>query len=65
MRNIVEYFDIIESTISHNYPEDVEVSFEQTSQTSGSMEGLVEFYDGSKLEFTEVVYLENQSLIKK
>jgi len=65
VRNIVEYFDIIESVVAHSGSEDAEVSFEQTSQTSGMVEGFVNFYDGSRLEFTEVVYLEGQHPIKK
>jgi hypothetical protein len=65
MRNILRYFDIIASIVERSGAESVEVEFEQADQMTGTIDGVLYFYDGSRLEFTETVAIERRRLVKR
>ncbi len=41
------------------------MEFEQTDRTHGTVDGVLYFHDGSRLEFTEVVALQNRRPVKQ
>ncbi len=57
MNDITRYFDRIDSLIRHSFCVDDQVTYQQWTQSAGAIDGILHFYDGSKLEFTEVVRL--------
>ncbi len=57
MNDITRYFDRIDSLIHHSICVDDKVTYQQWTQSAGAIEGTLYFYDGSRLEFTEVVRL--------
>lgn len=61
MRDIHQYFDLIAGVAESSGAESVELDFDPVGQSSGVVGGVVYFYDGSRLEFTEVVMIEKQS----
>ncbi len=65
MRDILQYFDIIASVVEHSGAESAEMEFEETDQTRGTADGVLYFHDGSRLEFTEVVALQNRRPVKQ
>jgi hypothetical protein len=64
MRDIFQYFDWVTRVFEDAGAADVEVGFERDSQRRGLIEGAIYFYDGSRLEFTELVKLERGKPIK-
>ena len=64
MRSILQYFDLITSVVEHSGAESAEVEFDERDQTTGTVDGVVYFYDGSRLEFTETVTIEHRRPIK-
>jgi hypothetical protein len=65
MRNVSQYFEIIEKAIEHSPAEASEIEIERRDATRGTIEGVVYFADGSRLEFTERVVIENRRPVKK
>lgn len=65
MRNILRYFDIIASIVERSGAESVEVEFEQADQMTGIVDGVLYFYGGSRLEFTETVAVERRRPVKR
>lgn len=64
MRNILQYFDLITGVIEHSGAESAEMEFDEGDQTIGTVDGVVYFYDGSRLEFTETVAIERRHPLK-
>ncbi len=63
MRSIQEYFDLIATVVEHSGAESVEIEFDEDQQGS-TIEGVLYFYDGSRLEFTETVTIERYRPVK-
>lgn len=64
MRDIYQYFDWFACIIEDCGAESAEVDFEPDSSSSGMIEGVIYFYDGSRLEITERVKLERRRPVK-
>ncbi len=64
MRNILQYFDLITGVVEHSGAESAEMELDEGYQTTGIVDGVVYFYDGSRLEFTETVTIEHRRPIK-
>jgi hypothetical protein len=60
MRDIFQYFDLITNWAEASGAESVELDFDSAGSLGGQVEGVFYFYDGSRLEFTEVVAIANQ-----
>lgn len=65
MRNISQYFEIIEKAIEYSVADEAEIEVELRDSTRGSIEGEIYFADGSRLEFTELVSIEKGRLLKR
>ena len=63
MRTIQEYFDLISGVVERSRAESIEVEFDR-DQTAGTVDGVLYFYDGSRLEFTETVSIQRYRLVK-
>ncbi|HEV8713987.1 MAG TPA: DUF6516 family protein [Candidatus Binatia bacterium] len=64
MRVITQYFALIASVAERSGAASVEVEFDQIDQVSGIIDGTLYFYDGSRLEFTERVAIEERHPVK-
>jgi hypothetical protein len=64
MRDIYQYFDWFSCIVEDCGAESAEVDFEPDSSISGMIEGVIYFYDGSRLEVTERVKLERRRPVK-
>ncbi|HKQ74540.1 MAG TPA: hypothetical protein VJ810_12690 [Blastocatellia bacterium] len=64
MRNVSQYFGIIEKAIEYSLAEASEIEIELRDATRGTIEGVVYFPNGSRLEFTERVVIENRRPVK-
>jgi len=65
MRNVSQYFEIIEKAIEYSPAEAAEIEIERRDAARGTIEGIVYFADGSRLEFTERVVIEERRPVKK
>ncbi len=65
MRNVSQYFEIIEKAIEYSPAEEAEIEIERRDAMRGTIEGVVYFVDGSRLEFTERVAIEQRRPVKK
>lgn len=65
MNDITRYFDRIDSLIRHSFCVDDQVTYQQWTESAGAIEGTLYFYDGSRLEFTEVIRLTGQRMNKQ
>jgi hypothetical protein len=65
MRNVSQYFEIIEKAIEYSIAEAAEIEIERRDATRGTIEGVVYFANGSRLEFTERVVIEQRRAVKK
>ncbi|HEV8714498.1 MAG TPA: DUF6516 family protein [Candidatus Binatia bacterium] len=63
MRSVQEHFDLIAKLVEHSGAESVEIEFDEDQQ-SGTVDGALYFYDGSRLEFTETVTIERYRPVK-
>ncbi len=63
MRSLQVYFDLIAKLVEHSGAELVEIDLEQDPAAS-KVKGVLYFYDGSRLEFTETVTLERYRPVK-
>ena len=64
MRTVTQYFDLIASVAERSGAASVEVEFDQIDQVSGIVDGTLYFYDGSRLEFTERVNIQERHPVK-
>ena len=63
MRTIQEYFDFISGVVERSRAESIEVEFDR-DQAAGTVDGVLYFYDGSRLEFTETVSIQRYRPVK-
>jgi Family of unknown function (DUF6516) len=64
MRTIAQYFELIASVSERSGAASMEVEFDQIDQVSGIIDGTLYFYDGSRLEFTERVAIQERHPVK-
>lgn len=64
MSDILQYFDLIAGVIESSAAETVELDFDRADAVNGMVEGVLYFYDGSRLEFAEVVAINQPSPVK-
>ena len=64
MRDVSQYFEIIEKAVEYSIATEVELEILRFESDSGLIEGVVYFADGSRLEFTELVMIEQGSPVK-
>lgn len=57
MRDIYQYFDWLSCVIEDSGAESAEIDFEPEDSKSGVVDGVIYFFDGSRLEITEKVKL--------
>jgi len=65
MRDVGQYFELIEKTIEHSPVVSAEVEIERRDATRGTIEGVVYFADGSRLEFSERIVIEQRRPVKR
>jgi hypothetical protein len=65
VRDIEQYFDFIESVLAHSGAEDVEVTYTPLSRTSSMVNGVLYLANGSRLEFSELVYMVHYRPVKQ
>lgn len=65
MNSITRYFDRIDSLIRRSICIDDQVTYQHLTASTGVIEGVLYFHDGSTLEFTEIVRLTNRKLYKQ
>lgn len=65
MRDIIQYFDLITAIIEHSPAVSAELDVEQLDSKRGTIDGVLYFADGSRLEFTERVVIENAKPVKR
>jgi len=61
MRDIFQYFDLLEKTLNSSLAVSAEVEFDRRDHTHGLIEGVLYFADGSRLEFTERILWEQNA----
>ena len=65
MRDVNQYFELIEKAIEHSSATEVELEILRFSATNGLIEGVIYFADGARLEFTEQVVIEQRRPVKQ
>lgn len=65
MRDVGQYFEIIEKAIEYSPAESAEIEIERRDALRGAIEGVIYFADGSRLEFTERVVIERNRPVRK
>jgi hypothetical protein len=65
MRDVNQYFEVIEKAIEYSPAEEVEIEITRRDAARGMIEGVVYFADGSRLEFTERIVIEQRRPIKQ
>lgn len=65
MRDIEQYFDFIESVVTHSGAEDAEVTYTPLSHTSGMVNGVLHLANSSRLEFSELIYIVHYRPVKQ
>jgi Family of unknown function (DUF6516) len=64
MRDVSQYFELIEKAIEYSVATEVKLEILRFGADSGLIEGVVYFADGARLEFTELVMIEQGRPIK-
>ncbi len=64
MRDVSQYFELIQKAIEYSIATEVELEILRFGADSGLIEGVVSFADGSRLEFTELVEIEQRHPVK-
>ena len=64
MRDIYQYFDWVDRVLEDAGAEEIEVDYFRDDAQSGLINGVVYFHDGSRLEITEAVKLEQGKPVK-
>lgn len=65
MNSLESYFDRIDSLIRHSSAIDDDVTYRRLTATSGIIDGVLHFYDGSCLEFTEALRIVKSTIHKQ
>jgi len=65
MRDVSQYFELIEKAIEYSPATEAEIEILRFDAKSGLIEGVLYFADGSRLEFTERVVIEQRRLVKQ
>jgi hypothetical protein len=65
MRDVSQYFDLLEKTIGSSLVVSAEIEFDRRDHAHGLIEGVLYFADGSRLEFTERVLIEKSRPVKR
>ncbi|MCG3161497.1 MAG: hypothetical protein JMDDDDMK_02680 [Acidobacteria bacterium] len=65
MRDVTQYFDLVVKIIELSSAVDAELDLEQFDHERGTIEGALYFADGSRLEFTERIVIENARPVKR
>ena len=65
MNVLSRYLDRIASIVRHSEAIDDTVTYRQLTPDLATMEGVLVFYDGSRLDFTEVIQLTKQTIHKQ
>ena len=65
MRDVSQYFEIIEKAIEYSPATEVELEILRFGATSGLIEGVVYFAEDARLEFSELVVLEKRHPTKQ
>ena len=65
MREVTQYFDLVAKIIELSLAVDAELDLEQLDHKRGMIEGALYFADGSRLEFTERIVIENARPVKR
>ncbi len=65
MRDISQYFDLLEKAVEYSSATEAEFEILRFDATSGLIEGVVYFADGSRLEFSELVIIKKRHLTKQ
>lgn len=64
MRNVSQYFELIEKAIEYSSAEDAEIEIERRDAVRGTIEGVVYLTDGARLEFAERITLKDGRPVK-
>lgn len=64
MRDIQQYFDLITGVAERSGAASVDIEFDQRDPAFGTVDGVLFFYDGSRLEITETVTIEHYRPVK-
>jgi hypothetical protein len=65
MRDVSQYFELIEKDVEYSPATEAEIEILRFDAKSGLIEGVLYFADGSRLEFTERVVIEQRRLVKQ
>lgn len=65
MRNIIQYFDLIAKTVEFSAAVSAELELEQLDHARGTLDGVIYFADGSRLELTERIAIERSRPVKR
>jgi hypothetical protein len=57
VRDVFQYFDLIEGTLAGSGGEECAITYQPLGHLSGLIDGMVYFFGGSRLEFSEFVYI--------
>jgi len=58
VRDILQYFAILDSTIRHSAAMDAYVDYDRRTQHEGKVKGTIWVFDGSRLQFVESVVIQ-------
>jgi hypothetical protein len=65
MRDVLQYFDLIAKIIELSPAAAAELDLDQLDHKRGTVEGVLYFADGSRLEFTERIAIERARPVKR
>ncbi len=60
MRDVSQHFELIEKVVEYSSATEAEFDILRFDATSGIIEGVVYFANGSRLEFSELIFIENR-----
>lgn len=64
MRDVHQHFELIEKAVEYSTAVEADIEIERRDAARGWIEGVVYFADGSRLEFTELVEIEQGRPVK-
>jgi Family of unknown function (DUF6516) len=65
MRDVLQYFDLITEVIELSPAVSADLDLEQIDHKRGTVDGTLYFADGSRLEFTERIWIERVRPVKR
>ncbi len=65
MRDVSQYFDLLAKVVEFISAASAELEFERIDHSRGTVEGVIYFADGSRLEFTEKIVIESSRPVKR